>query len=549
MPPVRPHPANGALVSAGPCRCRKLCRPCDLGISWMSPPRRLRRTTRRLVGGAGGAGSGTEPSGASHPTHGGVDAGGSAPHRRPAPPQATAAPRSAADPANSPNTEGSPLDNLAAEARVAEVDGWPRASNSAALQLDAVGAGGVAVALDGELVASLLRQGEQALVVEAAADAQRLLLEERLLIRCRCGQRPGQGAVGGTLLHVQVDLLALTAGKSVLVLGSRRLDVAGALVGPVLLDDVADLDATLLGGGYRPEPEAVGAGGVAVALDGELVASLLRQGEQALVVEAAADAQRLLLEERLLIRCRCGQRPGQGAVGGTLLHVQVDLLALTGGEGVLVLGSRRLDVAGALVGPVLLDDVADLDATLLGGGYRPEPEAVGAGGVAVALDGELVASLLRQGEQALVVEAAADAQRLLLEERLLIRCRCGQRPGQGAVGGTLLHVQVDLLALTAGKGVLVLGSRRLDVAGALVGPVLLDDVADLDATLLGGGYRPEPEAVGAGGVAVALDGELVASLLRQGEQALVVEAAADAQRLLLEERLLIRCRCGQRPGQ
>src|SRR6266545_271062 len=343
MPPVRPHPANGALVSAGPCRCRKLCRPCDLGISWMSPPRRLRRTTRRLVGGAGGAGSGTEPSGASHPTHGGVDAGGSAPHRRPAPPQATAAPRSAADPANSPNTEGSPLDNLAAEARVAEVDGWPRASNSAALQLDAVGAGGVAVALDGELVASLLRQGEQALVVEAAADAQRLLLEERLLIRCRCGQRPGQGAVGGTLLHVQVDLLALTAGKSVLVLGSRRLDVAGALVGPVLLDDVADLDATLLGGGYRPEPEAVGAGGVAVALDGELVASLLRQGEQALVVEAAADAQRLLLEERLLIRCRCGQRPGQGAVGGTLLHVQVDLLALTGGKGVAVdrAGSRK----------------------------------------------------------------------------------------------------------------------------------------------------------------------------------------------------------------
>jgi len=48
--------------------------------------------------------------------------------------------------------------------------------------------------------------------------------------------------------------------------------------------------------------------------------------------------------------------------------MQVYLLTLRGGEGVLVLRSRRLDVAGALGGPVLLDDVADLDVKLLGGG-------------------------------------------------------------------------------------------------------------------------------------------------------------------------------------
>ena len=94
--------------------------------------------------------------------------------------------------------------------------------------------------------------------------------------------------------------------------------------------------------------------------------------------------------------------------------MQVYLLTLRGGEGVLVLRSRRLDVAGALGGPVLLDDVADLDVKLLGGGYRPQLEVVGAGGVAAALDGELVVPLLRQGHQALVKEAAADAQRLVL---------------------------------------------------------------------------------------------------------------------------------------
>src|SRR5215207_2523921 len=98
----------------------------------------------------------------------------------------------------------------------------PGSSSSAALGLDAVGAGGGLAAADDQPIGPGLRQSNL-LVGGAVAGAKGLLFEHGLVVGLQQG--PHQAAVGVALPDIQVDPLALVSGEGVVVLLAGRFDI------------------------------------------------------------------------------------------------------------------------------------------------------------------------------------------------------------------------------------------------------------------------------------------------------------------------------------